>query len=221
MQVQAVVFDLDGLMVDSEPLAEQAWRRVLSRYGHELDAETISSMVGRRLTDSARLVKERYGLATSVEEVASEKSQEFTGLLAGNLRPMPGLSELLAAIDRRGLIRAVATSSGTRYAQIALREIGAADGFAAVVTGDDVPRGKPAPDIYLAAAGALSLPPAACLALEDSLHGVHAAKAAGMVCVAVPNELTAGLDLSAADQILPSLTAVKQRLDSLLKLVPR
>lgn len=219
--MQAVVFDLDGLVVDSEPLAEQAWGRVLSRHGHELDAETISSMVGRPWIDSACLVKERYGPATSVEEIASEESQEFMSLLAGNLRPMPGLSELLAAIDRRGLVRAVATSSGTRYVQLALREIGAADGFAAVVTGDDVPRGKPAPDIYLAAAGALSLPPAACLPLEDSLHGVHAAKAAGMLCVAVPNELTAGLDLSAADQVLPSLTAVKQRLDSLLKPVPR
>jgi beta-phosphoglucomutase-like phosphatase (HAD superfamily) len=72
---------------------------------------------------------------------------------------------------------------------------------------------KPAPDIYLAAAQALALPPAACLALEDSPKGVRAAKAAGMCCIAIPNALTADLDLSAADEILPSLSAVAERLD--------
>jgi len=217
MSIQAIIFDLDGLMVDSEPSAKQAWRAWLARYGHVLDQETINAMFGLRLVDSSWLVKERFELPLSVKQIAAEESQVFLSLLDGNLRPMPGLDDLLHAVDARGLPRAVATSSSRRYAPIALRAVGAAGGFAAIVTGDDVQRGKPAPDIYLAAAAALDMPPAVCLALEDSPLGVQAAKAAGMRCVAVPNELTAGLDLSAADWILPSLTAVVEQLDSLLE----
>jgi beta-phosphoglucomutase-like phosphatase (HAD superfamily) len=97
-----------------------------------------------------------------------------------------------------------------------LREVGAAEGFAAVITGDTVARGKPAPDIYLVAAAALGLSPTVCLALEDSPNGVRAAKAAGMRCIAVPNALSAGLDLSAADAVLPSLADVAARLDEWL-----
>jgi beta-phosphoglucomutase-like phosphatase (HAD superfamily) len=96
--------------------------------------------------------------------------------------------------------------------------IGAASGFSAIVTGNMVQRGKPAPDIYLAAARQLSIPPEACLALEDAPHGVQAAKAAGMICVAVPNRFTLDLDLGAADRMLPSLSAVVIELETLIQL---
>jgi HAD superfamily hydrolase (TIGR01509 family) len=216
MPVQAVILDLDGLMVDSEPLAKQAWRTLLARYGHTLDQEIIIAMLGLRLADSSLLVKERFGLPLSAPQIAAEEKRIFMGLLDGNLRPMPGLSDLLGAIDARGLPRAVATSSGRDGALIALRAVGVADGFSAIVTGDDVVHGKPAPDIYLAAAAELGRQPASCLALEDSPHGVSAAKAAGMHCVAVPNELTAEMDLRMADWVLPSLMAVTDQLDNLL-----
>lgn len=216
MIIQAIIFDLDGLMVDSEPLAREAWRAFLARYGHALDEETFDAMLGLRLMDSSRLVKERFNLPLTVEQIAAGRSELFLASLTGNLRPMPGLVELVRAIDARGLRRAVATSSPGFYAPVALREIGMADGFVTIITGDMVARGKPAPDIYLAAAAALALPPRACLALEDSPNGVRAAKAAGMRCIAVPNELSAGLDLGEADAVLPSLAVVAQRLDALL-----
>jgi HAD superfamily hydrolase (TIGR01509 family) len=216
MPIEAVIFDLDGLMVDSEPLAREAWRVFLADYGHVLDAETVDAMLGLRLMDSARVVRERFGLPLTLEQIANQRAELFLAALPGNLQPMPGVREVLAAVDGRGLRRAVATSSPKIYAPLALREIGVADGFEALITGGMVARGKPAPDIYLAAAAALSLPPAACLALEDSPNGVGAAKAAGMRCVAVPNELSAGLDLSAADAVLPSLLVVAERLDELV-----
>ena len=216
MPIEAIIFDLDGLMADSEPLARDAWRAFLTHYGHTLDEETINAMLGLRMMDTARLAKERFDLPLTVEQIATQRSDLFLASLAGNLKPMPGLGELLEAVDARGLRRAVATSSSGFYAPVALREIGAADGFEAIVTGDTVPQGKPAPDIYLAAAEALALPPAACLALEDSPKGVQAAKAAGMRCIAIPNALTAGLNLGAADEILPSLSAVAKRLDELV-----
>lgn len=214
--VEAVIFDLDGLMVDSEPLAKQAWRTLLARYGHTLDQEIINAMFGLRWTDSSLLVKERFGLPLLASQIAAEEKRIFMALLDGNLCPMPGLLDLLRAIDAHGLPRAVATSSGRDCALIALRTVGVADGFSAIVTGDDVVHGKPAPDIYLAAAAELGRHPASCLALEDSPHGVSAAKAAGMRCVAVPNELTAELDLRVADWIFPSLMAVTDQLENLL-----
>ena len=216
MGIQAVVFDLDGLMVDSEPLARQAWRQLLAAHGHTLDEDTVNAILGLRLMDSARVVKRRYALPLTVDELAAERGRILLKLLPGNLKPMPGLRTLLAAIDARGLRRAVATSSPAFYAPVALREIGV-DGFAALVTGDEVAAGKPAPDIYLAAAAALDLSPDRCLALEDSPNGVRAAKAAGMRCVAVPNALSAALDLSQADLILPSLAHVAEQLDQLLE----
>ena len=216
VRIEAVIFDLDGLMVDSEPLARQAWRTLLASYGHELDEETVNAMLGLRLMDSSRLVKGRFALPLTVEQIANRRGELLLASLPGNLQPMPGLIELLNAIDARGLRRAVATSSPGFYAPVALQEIGAADGFVVIVTGDSVARGKPAPDIYLAAAAALALPPTLCLALEDSPNGVRSAKAAGMRCIAVPNELSVELDLSEADAILPSLGAVAQRLDEFL-----
>jgi HAD superfamily hydrolase (TIGR01509 family) len=218
MPVRAIIFDLDGLMVDSEPLAKQAWRMLLARFGHVLDENSINALFGLRLADSSRLIKERFALPLSAKQVATEKSKLLRNLLLdGNLCTMPGLFDLLRAVDARGLVRAVATSSGRDWALYALQIIGAEHGFAAIITSDRVQNSKPAPDIYLAAAEALSLPPSACLALEDSPHGVQAAKTAGMRCVAVPNEMTAKLDLSAADWLFPSLMAVTAELDRLVK----
>jgi HAD superfamily hydrolase (TIGR01509 family) len=218
MPIRAIIFDLDGLMVDSEPMAKQAWRTLLARYGHTLDVDTINAILGLRLADSSRLVRDRYQLPLSAEKLAAEENKLFMASLTEtrSLTPMPGLFRLLEAVDAHGLVRAVATSSGCHYASVALEMIGADDGFAAVVTGDSVRNGKPAPDIYLAAAEALSLPPSDCLALEDSPNGVLAAKAAGMRCAAVPNDMTADLDLSAADWIFQSLTAVAEQLDRLV-----
>ncbi len=216
MRIQAIIFDLDGLMVDSEPLARDAWRRFLASQGHTLTEDSFSAMLGLRLMDSAKYIKERYQLAQTIEEIAERRLELFLASLPGNLQPMPGLEELLRAVDVRGLRRAVATSSPGIYAPVALREIGAAEGFETIITGDMVAHGKPAPDIYLAAAAALDLPPAACMALEDSPNGVKAAKAAGMRCVAVPDELSTDLDLDGADTIFPSLAVVAERLDELL-----
>lgn len=216
MPIKAIVFDLDGLMVDSEPIAEQAWSTLLERHGYQVDREAIEAIIGLKLADSSRIIQARFDLPLTVEQIGAEKTRIFTAMLEGNLHPMPGLNELLKVIDERGLLRAVATSSDRSYARLALECVGIENGFFAVITGDLVSHGKPAPDIYLAAAKALSLPPAQCLALEDSPFGVQAAKAAGMRCVAIPNAMTSRMDLGTADWILPSLQVVAERLDTLI-----
>jgi HAD superfamily hydrolase (TIGR01509 family) len=217
VSIRAVVFDMDGLMVDSEPVAREAWRVLLERHNIELDEQTAGAIIGLRLEDSSAFIQQRYNLPLSREEIEAERRAIFDDLAAEGLPPMPGLLGLLFAIDCRGLKRAVATSGHRAYAMRVLEAIGAAGGFAAVITGETVRSGKPAPDIYLAAARALDLPPGDCLALEDAPPGVRAAKSAGMLCVAVPNRLTAQLDLDGADRVLPSLSAVAAELDALIR----
>jgi HAD superfamily hydrolase (TIGR01509 family) len=211
-EIQAIIFDLDGVMVDSEPLARQAWQALLAEHGHQLDQETFDAMLGLRLADSSRLVKERFGLAMSIDEIVALRGQLLLDLVPGNLRPMPGLYALLNAVEALGLRKAVATSSPSGYAPVALHEVGIADRFDVIITGDTVAHGKPAPDIYLGACRALRLSPAVCAAIEDSPNGVKAAKAAGMMCIAVPNAQSLGLEFPQPDAVYPSLSALAEDL---------
>lgn len=207
--VRAVIFDLDGLLVDSEPVQIAAWEDFLAEYGHSLDPALLGQMFGLRLLDSARLVRDRLGLPLTVEEVMERRDALFFAALPGRLHPMPGARELVAALRARGVPLALATSGHRRYADVALAELGIEGAFDVEVTGEEVAAGKPAPDIYLAAAARLQLPPERCLALEDAPNGVAAAQAAGMHCLAVPNPMTAGLPgLDRADAVLTSLTEV-------------
>lgn len=215
--VRAIVFDLDGLLVDSEPVQIAAWEEFLGEFGLRLDAALLSEMFGLRIWDSARLLIERLALPLTVEEVVERRDARFFDALAieGMLRAMPGAVELVRALRARGVPLGLATSGHRRYVDVVLKTLGLTGSFAAEVTGGEVARGKPAPDIYLAAARVLGLPPAACLALEDAPLGVASAKAAGMRCLAVPNEMTAELPgLEAADDRLDSLAAVLPWLDA-------
>jgi HAD superfamily hydrolase (TIGR01509 family) len=215
--VIAILFDLDGLMVDSEPHSIASWRAELSGRGVKLDDETVDRMFGLRQTEASTLLIERYGLDAAPAALSREKVDYQVAHLAGKVAPMPGLLRLLAETERRGLPRAVASSGERRYVDAVLAHLDLRRWFTVVVTGDEVPRGKPAPDIFLAAARALGVAPARCLVLEDAPAGAQAARAAGMRCFAVPNAQTRGLDLSAADRILGSLDEVVGLLDEVAR----
>ena len=212
--IKAVLFDLDGLMVDSEPHSLAAWQAVLARRGARFDQPTIDSILGLRLFETARLAIRLFDLNDEPEALAQEKTDYQIAHLSGNVWPMPGLSELLDLIDRRGLSKAIASSGTRAYVHAVLATTHLDHRFNTVITGDDVLNGKPAPDVFLAAAAALHVPPEQCLVLEDAPAGAQAAKAAGMTCFAVPNDFTRHLDLSLADQIVPSLQEVKTILTS-------
>ena len=212
--IKAVLFDLDGLMVDSEPHSLASWEAVLQARGVTLDQLTIDSILGLRIDATARTLIDRYHLPDTVQELSSAKTDYQIAHLAGNVKPMPGLLELLDEIDRRGLQKAVASSGIRRYVEAVLRSNGLLDRFAVVITGDQVTHGKPAPDVFLAAAGALNVGPQDCLVLEDAPAGVQAAKAAGMMCIGVPDHSVAQLDLSQADRVVTSLYDVRDYLTS-------
>jgi len=214
--IQAILFDLDGLMVDSEPHSLASWQAVLSLRGVVLEQTVIDRMFGLRQLEAAQMLIQVYGLSDQPTMLAREKEEYQIDHLNGQIKSMPGLFELLPEIARHGLRTAVASSGARHYVHAVLQTISLAGYFQTIITGDDVTNGKPAPDIFLAAARALQIEPQRCLVLEDAPSGVRAAKAAGMRCVAIPNDHTRALDLSSADLILPSLMAVRDTLANLI-----
>jgi HAD superfamily hydrolase (TIGR01509 family) len=213
--VRAIVFDLDGLMVDSEPLARRAWETVLAPLGILLDDDLYGRMIGLRVDESSRLLCEHYGLPALPDEVTRRRRAEFDALAAQGIPTMPGLEELLAAVRARRLPWAVATSSRRAYALGVLGSLGLGDQVLAA--GDEVPHGKPAPDVYLLAAARLGLEPAACLALEDSVPGAVAARSAGMRVAAVPGRQAHPAEFPFADYVFSSLSEVARSLDAVMR----
>jgi beta-phosphoglucomutase family hydrolase len=212
--IKAILFDLDGLMVDSEPHSLASWEAMLKERGATLDQLTIDSILGLRIDATARTLIDKYQLPDTVQGLSDAKTEYQIAHLNSNVQPMPGLIELLDEIDRRGLKKAVASSGIRRYVEAVLRANGLLDRFSVIITGDQVAHGKPAPDVFLAAARALRVEPQHCLVLEDAPAGVQAAKAAGMMCIAVPDHSVAQLDLSQADRVVASLHDVQDFLTS-------
>jgi len=205
--IRAVLFDFDGLLADSEPLQKAAWHTYVARFDRVLEPELINRMFGLRLTESAALVRDELKLPATVEQVMQERDRLFLSSLRGVLHPMPGAVETVAHVRQLGLYVALATSGHQRYVTVALSELGLTNAFDVIVTGDTVPRGKPAPDIFLRAAELLDIAPAQCVVVEDAPHGVSAAHAAEMLAVAVPNELTRMLSFPDNTLICSSLVA--------------
>lgn len=211
--IQAVIFDLDGLLVDSEPLQIMAWREYLDGLGVALPPEVLSEMYGLRLTDASKVVVRLLELDVTPEIVARDRDRRFLEMVPGAIEPRPGAREIVQELHRRDMPMALATSGHRRYVDLALESAAIPGLFKVEVTGEMVQRGKPDPETFLTAAELLGVEPAACLVLEDSPNGVRAAKAAGMSCVAIPIEDVSGVDVSMADAVLPSLEEVLAWLD--------
>jgi HAD superfamily hydrolase (TIGR01509 family) len=185
-RVQAIAFDLDGLMFNTEEIYIDVAARMLQRRGHELDMRLIQQMMGRPARVGLPLMIEWYGLSDEVAALEEETQTIFELLLPQSLAPLPGLLELIERVDRLGLPKAIATSSRRHYLDYVLDLAQLPTQFDFVLTAEDVQHGKPDPEIYRRAAQQFGLPPAAMLVLEDSEHGCRAAMAAGAITVAVP-----------------------------------
>lgn len=212
--IEAILFDLDGLMVDSEPHSIASWQAVLAKRGVQFDQPTLDWILGQRLNETAEYAIRSFHLPDRPEDLAREKSDYQIAHLNGNVTAMPGVIDLLDWIDRSGLKKAVASSGLRRYIDAVLSAVNLRERFNVIISADDVVNGKPAPDVFLAAAHALHVAPENCLVLEDAPLGVQAAKAAGMTCWAVPNAQSRVLDLSLADRVVASLFEVKSILMS-------
>jgi len=204
-----VVFDLDGLLVDSERVQAMAFNEVLSPYGIRLSDEDFAKLVGISTAQNfADLARMHPRLAIDLHAIIRAKDRAYAALVPVEMRAMPGAPALVERLSRAGVPMAVASSSFRGDVESCLRQVGLDALLATVSPGDEVPRTKPWPDVYLRAAGMLGLAPARCVALEDAVAGVKAAKAAGMRCIAVPNRYTRGHDFAAADLAVDGLPDV-------------
>lgn len=186
-EIQAVVFDFDGLMVNTEEVFHLSGTELLRRRGKEPTPAVFHAMMGRRADEAFTRLIEIMDLKETIEELKVESTEIFFSMLDDILEPMPGLFELLELIDRRGLQKAVATSSERAYLVPLLTRFSLQDRFQALLTSEDVTQGKPHPEIYLKAAQRLSVSPANMMVLEDSEAGTRAAAAAGAHIISVPH----------------------------------
>ena len=212
--INAVIFDLDGLLADTEKLHCQAYRDALAAHGARLtEAEYAEHWVryGKGITEWLH----EHQLKLDPLAVRADKSRRYHDLLHSSLRPMAGALELVTALSGKKRL-ALASSSYRDAVEGVLSGLRIGDRFEAVVSGLDVPRVKPAPDIFLKAADLLGVHPSECVVLEDAEKGIIAAHAAGMLSIAVPNDYTRHHDFSRATRICASLTELSlQSLDSM------
>jgi HAD superfamily hydrolase (TIGR01509 family) len=200
----AVIFDNDGLTLDTEHTWTRAEMALYARYGTEFTLDHKREMLGTSGAKSALSMERHLGQPGRGRELNAELRELVHAELDGaGVTPMPGALELIAALGERGVPLGLATNSGREFATRALRAARLLERFDAVVSAEDVERPKPAPDVYLAAAAALGADPAACVALEDSETGVAAARAAGMTVVGVPS--FPGIELADAHLLARSL----------------
>ena len=211
---EALIFDMDGLLVDSEPRSDLAMERFLGRRMLDLDPELMPLLLGRRLPEAMLIVQEWYGLDEDAAAITVEFSELRLAALQEYLPVMPGARELVAWGRAQGIPMALATSSRRAHADIAIETAGLGGLFDAEATGDEVERGKPAPDLFLLAASRLGVEPKGALVFEDAPAGVAAAKAAGMQVVWIPNEHSRDLEMPVQpDFHFPSLIEARDWLE--------
>ena len=203
--IRAVVFDLDGLMFDTEALFFRVASDMLAARGKVFTAEIMRAMIGRRSVEAGELFRTMAGLEEPLEVLMAEVRARFFAEVDTAVHPTPGLIALLARLGERSLPLAVATSSGRAYAERLLTAHGFSDRFGFVLASEDVSVGKPDPEIYRKAVERFGLPADAVLVLEDSPAGLAAAKGAGTFAVGVPHEHSPAEGLHAADLIVPRL----------------
>jgi HAD superfamily hydrolase (TIGR01509 family) len=196
---------MDGVLADSEPLHQDVIRAMLAEYGVDWDITRGDPTVGLRSLDGFEVICARHPLPHDARRLDALYTARVLPMLRERLRPLPGVPEVPRTLAARGFRLAVGSSSNPEVIETTLTTLGVRALFEAVVSGAEVARGKPAPDVFLEAAERLGVAPSACLVIEDSERGVQAAHAAGMRCVAIPCGETRHHDFRDATLVLATL----------------
>jgi HAD superfamily hydrolase (TIGR01509 family) len=204
--IEAVVFDLDGVLLDTEELWDEARRRLAEERGAPWPDDAQRAMMGMSAPEWSRYMHDVIGLAEPPEEISTEVVRRLEALYRERLPLVPGALEAVGRIGARRPL-GIASSSNLPLIDLFLELTATQELFRATVSSEEVERGKPAPDVYLEAARRLGVDPASCAAIEDSENGIRSASAAGMRVVAIPNRVFRPSDeaLSLADVVLASL----------------
>lgn len=207
---KALIFDMDGVLIDSEPLHKKIEQDILLELGVNLPLDEHFKFASMGL-EFWNIMEERFGFnrKTTADELHKEKATRYLAALTSKpILPIDGLEELLSAATNKGMVLAVASSSSVININLVLNAIGLKHYFKLIVSGEQVPLNKPNPDIYNKTAELLNLDPAECMVVEDSANGVRSAKDAGMYCVGFQNLSSGNQDLSPANVIVDSLKEI-------------
>ena len=207
----AVIFDMDGTLLDTERMSKRAWPVAAASLGVDFDADLPMAMVGHNTRDCAQMIIERHGPAFPVDKLMQAMRDAYDNLVEREgIVVMPGAIDLIAWLEARHIPIAVATSTRRVRAEAKLQATGLLPHLVALVGGDEVEHGKPAPDIYLEAAARLGQRPGDCMAIEDSEAGYLAAHRAGMTVALVPDLMPPSSAVLALDaHVMPTLAGVR------------
>ena len=208
--MKAFIFDMDGVIVDSEPLHSRVKMEMFEHFGLHFDAGELAQYMGRTSADIfSDVLAREHRTDVTAEEIADYKHRRYLELVEeGALTPIDGSLDLIGRLQAAGVPLALATSSWRRVVDAILSDWQLEDVFTSVISGADLPKSKPDPAIYRLSAEALGAPPAACTVLEDTSAGVAAAKGAGMRCIGFRSPHSGVQDLSRADVIVDDLAAI-------------
>ncbi|MCL2379555.1 MAG: HAD family phosphatase [Coriobacteriia bacterium] len=192
IEFKAVIFDMDGVIFNTEVIARRAWRTVFEKYGFEFTDKTYKKVIGRTMEAAFQILIDEYGPELPMDEMSVKQDVLWQEATQGSIEQKPCVAEILNYLQQQGIPCAVGSSTYHDEVEERLRVNGLRDYFKAVVGGDYVPNAKPAPDIFLKCAEYLKMRPNQCLVIEDSVNGIRAANAAGMQTMMIPDLIPAG-----------------------------
>jgi HAD superfamily hydrolase (TIGR01509 family) len=210
-RLKAVLFDMDGVIVDSEPLWSDAEKQLLARRNLLYSPSLKTAMMGRDARGAVGYLMEHYRLAESLGELIEERNQLIAELFKEHLQAIPGALDVVRSVIAAGIMTGLVSSSPQPLVELVLEKLGISGLFDLTLSGDQVVRGKPAPDIYITAAEKLAVKPECCLVIEDAPHGVAAAKDAGMCCLAISTSVSV-VGLAMADKVVSGFEEVDVQL---------
>jgi len=214
--MKAIIFDMDGLMVDTEVLYHETDREMAKSFGKKVSEETLSRMMGRKPVESYTIFCNDLDIDQPIEELLKTRYRLVEKKLLNEVRPMPGLFDILN--EFKGKMRmAIATGSPQKFLEITLNKLNIGQYFDATQPSDPIVNGKPNPEIYLKVAQKLNVSPKESIVIEDSSNGARAGKNAGCYTIAVPSEYTYKQDFSFVDFVARDLNVAKDHIKSLLK----
>ncbi|MFK3939470.1 HAD family hydrolase [Alkalihalobacillus sp. NPDC078783] len=207
--MKAFIFDMDGVIIDSEPHHIEVEIATAKRYGATITEDDLAEYTGMVSADMWDQVKKKHGLSGEVHEIhAHAHTEKLKRLKESDLTPIKGIPELMQKLSERNIPMAVASSSPRAYIEAVLQKFNIEDHFTSVISGEEVDQGKPAPDIYLETASVLGIDPKHCVVLEDSHNGARAAKAAGMTCIGYAAPDAGDQDLTITDTIVQAIDEI-------------
>jgi len=205
---KAVIFDMDGVIVDSEPMHKQVSMEILKSFGVDVEQRDIEAFAGAPEKYIWSTLKNRHNLSLEADELVSMKMTRYFEKLCANteMKPIEGILELFEDLRNNNLKLAIASTSPMNVIERVVSVFNIAKYFDTIVTGDYVEKGKPEPDIFLYTAKKLGVNPDECVVIEDSGNGVKAAKKAGMKCIGFRNPNSGNQDLTLADKVIESFS---------------